>query len=648
MKADRQTLLQSILIVAAGLVVYWPALWGGWLFDDELDILYNPALRSWEGLRAIWLQPTSFFDYYPLKNTVQWIQWQLWADDPFPYHVTNLVLHLASAFLFWHLLRKLGLGIAWVAGLLLVVHPLAVESVAWNAELKNTLSLPPLLLAVNAYVDYVENGARRRYVQALVWFFISLLCKSAGAPLPAFLLLFAWWRHGKLNRAATVATVPFFVLAGCFALVTIWFQREHGLAGLVIELPTVSRIALLGLTTAFYAAKCLWPVGLMPMYPRWEVLSPTWWHFIPAVGIVVVFAMLWRHRTGPARHAFLALGWYLVFIAPATGLFVISYMRFTWVMDHMAYIALLGFIGLVVAALEGVGLAMRRHRRKGQITFVVALTIPAALLARSHAAAFESDLALWTLAVQRNPGAWAAHNNLGLAHRKNGDAATAEARFRQAIALNAEYAEAHGNLADVLLGKDQLDQALTHFQRAIALNPNLSGAHAGLAKALQAKGRTAEALQARASSVRLDPANVVLWDEYAQALAEAGRRAEAIEQLRQALQRHPTYVEGYTNLGGLHLEAGNFAAAIENYERAIALAPDQPGLHYQLGLALQRADRHATAIRSFERSLQLRPNHASALYGLGFSLFLSGQPDLARLRFQQARAIDPSLPPVDF
>ena len=51
----------------------------------------------------------------------------------------------------------------------------------------------------------------------------------------------------------------------------------------------------------------------------------------------------------------------------------------------------------------------------------------------------------------------------------------AERRFRKAIALNENFAEAHNNLAYTLRkqGTDYYDEALKHYNRSIELNPGL-------------------------------------------------------------------------------------------------------------------------------------------------------------------------------
>src|SRR5262245_31974142 len=46
--------LQIALLLVAVLAVYQPAFHGGWLWDDNFDLLENPLLRDLPGLAKIW------------------------------------------------------------------------------------------------------------------------------------------------------------------------------------------------------------------------------------------------------------------------------------------------------------------------------------------------------------------------------------------------------------------------------------------------------------------------------------------------------------------------------------------------------------------------------------------------------------------
>src|SRR5271157_3572331 len=133
--------LRIAAIVFATAWIYAPAIPGRWIWDDTEEVAANPLLRDPAGLSRIWLAPPGP-DYFPLKATVQWVEWHLWGDTVADYHLANISLHILGA-------------------LLLAVHPMAVESVAWISELKNALSLPPLLLAVSAYIDFDRDRRGR-------------------------------------------------------------------------------------------------------------------------------------------------------------------------------------------------------------------------------------------------------------------------------------------------------------------------------------------------------------------------------------------------------------------------------------------------------------------------------------------------------
>jgi len=206
--------LHALLIVAAGLWVFWPALHGAWLWDDDLLITNNPLIHDPAGLGKIWFAPTtSLIDYLPITVSVEWLEWHLWGMNTFGYHLTSIVLHLTSALLVWRLLTKLGLRLAWLGGLLFAIHPVMVESVAWIAELKNTLSLPPFLLAMCAWIDYDEQGKWTEYVLALGLFLVAMLCKATMVMFPVVILLYAWWKRGRVGVRDLAGNAPFFALS---------------------------------------------------------------------------------------------------------------------------------------------------------------------------------------------------------------------------------------------------------------------------------------------------------------------------------------------------------------------------------------------------------------------------------------------------
>ena len=186
---EKLFLLQGLVIVAATLWIFWPALHGEWLWDDDILVKNNPIVHDPAGLSKIWFEPMYLMDFFPLKVSVEWLEWQLWQNNVLGYHLLNIILHIISSLLIWRLLSKLGLRLAWLGGLIFAIHPVTVESVAWIAELKNTLSLPPLLLAMCAWIDYDERGNPKDYFLALVLFLVAMLCKTTVVMLPVVILL---------------------------------------------------------------------------------------------------------------------------------------------------------------------------------------------------------------------------------------------------------------------------------------------------------------------------------------------------------------------------------------------------------------------------------------------------------------------------
>src|SRR5262245_27201883 len=128
------------LLVIITSCAYLPAIRGQSVRDDDDYVPTNATLRSADGLKSIWIDPTATPQYYPLVFTSFWVESRVWGLAATGYHITNLVLHIAAAIVLWRVLLSLSLPAAWLVAAIFALHPVQVESVAWITERTNVLS----------------------------------------------------------------------------------------------------------------------------------------------------------------------------------------------------------------------------------------------------------------------------------------------------------------------------------------------------------------------------------------------------------------------------------------------------------------------------------------------------------------------------
>ena len=190
----------------------------------------------------IWFDVGATQQYYPLTHSAFWFMHQLWGHTTIGYHLINIVLHATSAWLLTIILRRLAVPGAFLAAVIFALHPVAVESVAWMTELKNTLSGVCYLAAALAYLRFDARREGRAYAASFVSFVLALLAKTVTAVLPAALLVVFWWKRGSIDGRRDVRPlVPFFVIGGAVGVVTAWFERT--LNGARIRIPGISNRA---------------------------------------------------------------------------------------------------------------------------------------------------------------------------------------------------------------------------------------------------------------------------------------------------------------------------------------------------------------------------------------------------------------------
>jgi protein O-mannosyl-transferase len=157
-KLNLRVLAGVAIIVLVAFLAYLPSINGGFVFDDKLFVTENNLIQTSDGLHKLWCT-TESLEYYPMSYSTLWIGWRLWGTNPTGYHVTNLILHVVEALLFWIILRKLSIRGAFLAAMIFALHPVNVESVAWIAQRRNVVAMLFFLLSILWYFKSTMSTA---------------------------------------------------------------------------------------------------------------------------------------------------------------------------------------------------------------------------------------------------------------------------------------------------------------------------------------------------------------------------------------------------------------------------------------------------------------------------------------------------------
>ncbi|MFQ5417432.1 MAG: tetratricopeptide repeat protein [Myxococcota bacterium] len=525
-------------IVVACFAVYAPALTGDFVWDDDTHLIDNPVLRE-GGLHQVWLEPPQEINYWPMTFTTYWVEHQLWGLDPVGYHVVNVLIHALNALLIWIALRRLRVPLPWLAALLFAVHPVNVESVAWITQRKNLLSFFFFALSLCCYLRFEDRRSAGSYVAALAFFLVAMLSKGAAAPLPAVLLLCAWWRRGVIDKRDGWRVAPFFAVAGVMSLLELSTQVLVAEDFVVRADGFVARLAGAGWVAWFYLYKALLPVGLSFVYPRWQIDPSLPWVWLPTVAGVALLAIAWRWRDGWGRPALFGLVYTLLMLSPVLGFFDIYYMRFSFVADHYQYLALIGILALVVGGLGSVLTRRSDVPRPVLIGAAAAAIVFCAVSSAVQSASYRNSETLWRDTLARNPEAFLAHYNL----------------------------------ARLLHAEERLDAAAYHYSETLRIRPDDVRAINNLGRIHQDRGEAEQAIEAYRRALSIDPTFLEARNNLAVMFQKSRRPRAALSQYREALRYAPDSPEVHYNLALLLERLGQRGAAALHFRRSIELDP---------------------------------------------------------------------------
>jgi len=217
--------------------------------------------------------------------------------------------------------------------------------------------------------------------------------------------------------------------------------------------------------------------------------------------------------------------------------------------------------------------------------------------------------------------------------------------FREAIRLDAKFAEAHAGLADVLTrlmhqrhavtGATAADAAAASL-RAVELAPELAEAFVARGNALQINDDPGGAQRAFERALALDPRHFHAHYWFAKYWAGRGEHALAAKQYELAFESQPDdyrpitlAIQEYQAIKDRDREQSAIRRSWQALERHLAINPDDSYASDHAAGVLMLLGRRDEANRLLDRAIALRPNDYGTLYTAACTASLGGEYDRA-------------------
>ena len=481
-------------------------------YDDPIYIGQNEVViqgLSWEGVQWAMTAVVSA-NWHPLTMLSHMLDVQLFGANAVLHHFINVLLHAANAVLLFHVLRRMS-GCVWrpaLVAVLFALHPLRVESVAWAAERKDTLSVLFLLLTMFAYCRYVERRATGRYLLVMLLFALGLMAKSMLVTLPFALLLLDFWpfrrvqldeNFGKKLGPLIVEKLPLFALSATTAGIAVFTQHQSEATGNLATYAFGLRLENAVLSYGMYLWNTIAPYNLVILYPHALTEISHAAVFLSGVVILAItVAALSLLKTRP----YFAVGWfwYLGTLVPVIGILQVGSSGRA---DHYTYIP---HIGLFVAVVWGLAEGVERWPRikRPVLGAVAAVVLALTALSYMQTRIWKNDLTLFTRTLEVSPNSSKAHFSLGVGYIMQDRYQKGVHHFERSIELNPNHIGARKNLGAALVDLGRPDEAEVYFRDIIRMETYEPEHYINLAVSVYLQAKYDEAVFWAEEALRID------------------------------------------------------------------------------------------------------------------------------------------------
>ncbi len=602
-------------------------LWNTFVYDDELQILQNPYIKSWHYLPEIFTTTVWSFigaagasNYYrPLMTLTFLGLWKVFGALPIGFHLFNILVNAVVVACVFYAGRGLlkNKWAALIAAILFAIHPVHTEAVNWVAAVADLEATLFFLVAFYLYAK--EPGPDwKRQMLVMMCLLLALLAKEPALMLVPVLVYYEHFVREGIGRTAFATKVkrylPVCIAGGGYMLLRI---------ALLGKLAPVLQHAQITWPQAIYSAFALvsqytklllWPSPLSAFHVFHPSSSLNERSVILGAGIVAACAgfILLLHKKWPV--AAFCVVWIGVTLAPVLNA---RWMASNVLTERYLFLPSVGFCWLVgMLGKEGWNrlgecAEVRTPLRMALCAVGIALAVLGAARTWARNEIWHDDLTLYSKTVETDPDSYVMRMNLGVTYFGTHDFPASERELKRALELKSDSANVLNALGCLYLEEGRLDESEKTFQSAIGFKPNWTDSHFNYGRLLKKMRKDDEALAEFRTAVEVGPVNASARLYLAQELEARGKVGEAEAEYQNSIQLAPS-LTAQQNLVDILLRTGRENVAEPMLQQIAKEYPFDSTTHLKLARVLEKEGKLEEARREYQGTLVTDPANAEA------------------------------------
>ena len=466
-----------IILSLVGFGLYVNSLNGDFLIDDQDGILNNERIQDVK---------IYFSNYFKLQLNVLYdvlrvFAWHISKDNPFYYHLLNILFHVSCVILVYILCNTLfsNKPLSFLSSLIFAIHPIHTEAVSWISGGHYVFSS---LFFIASFIFYVKSSKSIYYILlSAIFLILCLFSGNAFASLPLLFILYDLFLRERIAERKILRLVRLIFLSSILFLalmfIGIFFANKNQFMHLIFYFRGFSYLIVAAKAFIYYLKILYLPIQRGLYHPfafnttEIQSVSPALFLSVAVLALALISFFKFKRSLRPVSFGIM---WFLVTYLPYSNIIPVCNI----ISERYLYLPSVGFSIIVAAVFLKVWQVVNKSSRyKDSLRAISIIAIVLFLgsyvtLTVKRNIEYSNIFTYWESNIKNFPDGYIVYNNLAGTYYTMGNIDNAIAYCRINLMVNSNQPHVWYNLAKVYRKIGDIKQASECFEEVLKIDKN--------------------------------------------------------------------------------------------------------------------------------------------------------------------------------